>query len=318
MGSRTTECQTTAPDLHLPITKGVANRDIKEIEAEFTYYKDPGDGKPPHQAFIDRPETFARPAETVTKIVRNIRGDEDQYTLDKTGFQAVKHTSQEKDFLDEERIKSVYYPEIEELMKKVYVATLNPSNAYPADVPSTGATRIVIWDITIRRQSDDSKAPHAQSRENRGPVRRVHIDQSYDAGPERVQYELPEEAAQLMRSRFQIINAWRPIKTVRKDPLGVCDARSVAEDDLVAVQLVFPDRIGETFAVKANEMHRWYHLREQTPDEVMLIKCFDSETNGRARRTPHSAFVDKGMLGEADRESIEVRALVFHGNDDGR
>ena len=92
---------------------------MKEIEAEFTYYKDPGDGKPPHQAFIDRPETFARPAETVTKTVHNIRGQEDQYSLDKTGFQAVKHVSQEKDFLDEERIRNVYYPEIEELMKKV-------------------------------------------------------------------------------------------------------------------------------------------------------------------------------------------------------
>ena len=146
----------------------------------------------------------------------------------------------------------------------------------------------------------------------------MHIDQSYDAGPERVEYELPEEAAQLMQSRYQIINAWRPIKTVRKDPFAVADARSVAEDDLVPVQLVFPDRIGETFAVKANESHRWHYLREMTPDEVLLIKCFDSETDGRARRAPHSAFVDKGMLEEADRESIEVRALVFHGDNEGK
>ena len=191
---------------------------------------------------------------------------------------------------------------------------MHPSN----NVASTGATRVFIWDITIRRQPDDSKAPHAQSRENRGPVRRVHVDQSYDAGPERVHYELPDEAPRLLRSRYQLINAWRPIQAVRKDPLGVVDARSVAEDDLVPVQLVFPDRVGETFAVKANAAHRWHYLRGQTPDEVMLIKCFDSETDGRARRVPHSAFVDRGMLDEADRESVEVRAIVFHEDDGGR
>ena len=142
----------------------------------------------------------------------------------------------------------------------------------------------------------------------------MHVDQSYAAGPERVQYELPNEASRLLRSRYQLINAWRPIRTIGKDPLGVVDARSVAEEDLVPVQLVFPDRVGETFAVKANAAHRWHYLREQRPDEVLLIKCFDSdEMEGRARRVPHSSFVDRGMLGEADRESVEIRAMVFHG-----
>ena len=102
------------PDIHL-------DEDTKELEADFTYYKDPGDGTKPHQAFIDKPETFARPSETVTKTVRNIRGQEHLYTLDTTGFQVVRHASRETDFRDEQRIKDVYYPEMEELLKKVYV-----------------------------------------------------------------------------------------------------------------------------------------------------------------------------------------------------
>ena len=62
-----------------------------------------------------------------------------------------------------------------------------------------------------------------------------------------------------------------------------------------------------TFSVKYNPDHRWYYLSEQTPDEVTLIKCYDSETD-RARLTPHSAFLDASSPKEAPhRESIEIR-----------
>lgn len=61
--------------------------------------------------------------------------------------------------------------------------------------------------------------------------------------------------------------------------------------------------------------HRWFYLFEQSPKEVMLIKCFDSKTDGRARRVPHSAFVDEAFEDAEARESIEIRALVFHPDD---
>lgn len=63
--------------------------------------------------------------------------------------------------------------------------------------------------------------------------------------------------------------------------------------------------------MKYNPNHKWYYLSNQTPEEVTLIKCYDSEVN-RARLTPHSAFLDATSPKEAPhRESIEVRALVF-------
>lgn len=182
---------------------------------------------------------------------------------------------------------------------------------------STGASQVFIFDHTIRRQSSDKRLTDQAnaSQALRSPVQRVHIDQSYKAGPERVQHHLPESASRLLKGRYQIINVWRPIKTIRKDPLGVADATSVPEEDLVPVQLIYPDRVGETFTVRPRDSHRWYYLREQTPGEVILIKCFDSKVDGRARRAPHSAFVDPGAEGEKARESLEVRALVFHPDD---
>ena len=178
---------------------------------------------------------------------------------------------------------------------------------------STGASKIFIFDHTIRRQSNDNRDSATPAL--RGPVQRVHIDQSYKAGPERVVYHLPEESEQLLKGRYQIINVWRPIKTIFKDPLGVADANSVPDSDLLPVQLIYPNRVGETFTVRPNEQHKWYFLYGQRPDEVTLIKCFDSKTDGRARRVPHSAFVNPATEAEKPRESIEVRALVFHPDD---
>ena len=66
-----------------------------------------------------------------------------------------------------------------------------------------------------------------------------------------------------------------------------------------------------TFSVKYNPDHKWYYLSNQTPEEVTLIKCYDSEVD-RARLTPHSAFLDETSPKDAPhRESIEIRALVF-------
>src|SRR4029077_17224688 len=125
---------------------------------------------------------------------------------------------------------------------------------------------------------------------------------------------LPAEAEELLRGRVQIINLWRPIHgPVQDAPLAVCDALSVAPEDLLASDLVYRDRIGETYSVTYNPAHRWFYLSAMTPDEALLLKCYDSSTDGRARFAPHSAFTDPTAPADAPlRESIELRTLVFH------
>lgn len=87
-----------------------------------------------------------------------------------------------------------------------------------------------------------------------------------------------------------------------------------AEDpkDLLATDLVYPDRIGEIYHLAYNPHQRWYYFPDIRRDEVLLIKGYDSRHDGRARFTPHSAFQDPHTPpGAAPRESIEVRALAF-------
>ena len=142
----------------------------------------------------------------------------------------------------------------------------------------------------------------------------MHIDQTYEAAVKRVHQLLGADAPRLLQGRVRLGNVWRPIAhAVHHRPLALADWRTLAPDgaELVPVKYVYPDREGATFSVRFRAAHAWWYLSEQRPDEVTLIKCYDSETD-RARLTPHSAFADASSPAEAPhRESIEVRALVF-------
>jgi hypothetical protein len=96
-------------------------------------------------------------------------------------------------------------------------------------------------------------------------------------------------------------------------PLAVCDALSVKAEQLIASDLVYQHRVGETYSVTYDTRHRWYYVPRMEADEVLLLKCYDSKIDGRARFAPHTAFVDPATPTDAPpRESIELRALVFH------
>jgi hypothetical protein len=90
---------------------------LHHVKTTLNYYKDPGDGSGPAPSYVNRPETYYRPAETVEVTVTDITGSELDYTLDGNGFQIYYHESKEKDFLDDEKIKQEYYPETEQLLK---------------------------------------------------------------------------------------------------------------------------------------------------------------------------------------------------------
>jgi hypothetical protein len=137
----------------------------------------------------------------------------------------------------------------------------------------------------------------------------VHNDYSAKSGPRRVWDHLPaEEAEQRLRSRFAEINVWRPIRgPVESTPLALCDARSIDAQDFVPVHLVYPDKVGESYYFTHNPNHRWFYFPRLEKNEVILLKCYDSKEDVRARFTAHTAFDDRTRPPDAPpRESIEV------------
>ena len=76
--------------------------------------------------------------------------------------------------------------------------------------------------------------------------------------------------------------------------------------------MVYQDRTGEIYHGLYNPDHRWYYFPKMRADEAVLIKCFDSATDGRARFSLHTGFDDPTTPADAPpRESIETRALLF-------
>ncbi|RYP40176.1 hypothetical protein DL767_001891 [Monosporascus sp. MG133] len=263
----------------------------------------------------------------VTRPVADLRAARDpaDFTLDSAGFALLRSPAAEKKFVDDAAVRGGYYSEVEALLRAHY----------------PGIKKVVIFDHTIRRRTHDAA---------RGPVQLVHVDQTPAAAAARVRRHLPaEEAEELLRGRFQIVNVWRPIGHPASDhPLAVVDWRSTRPADFVPVDLLYPKRAddkdddrgrevrpdeatlastegyevrGETFGVRSSEDHRFYYARDMTPDEVLLLKCYDSFGEGEqplgrpgvAVRTPHTAFEDPQTPADAPpRQSIEVRCLVFY------
>ncbi len=223
--------------------------------------------------------------------IHNARALLSQLSLDRQGFAVAHQETAVANFYDEKEVRAVYYPEVERMVKEF-----------------TGAVKVHVFDHNVRCR------PMAKRRENgaQEPVKVAHNDYTLKSGPQRVRDLLPNEADALLRNRFAVINVWRPIAgPVQESPLAVCDAQSMVQEDFVKHVLRYRDRDGEVYSVAYNPNHRWYYIPNQKKEEVLLLKCYDSDER-RSRFTAHSAFEDPTSPHDAaPRESIEVRTLVF-------
>jgi len=265
------------------------------VPTTLNYWNDPGDGSKPTPIFIGKGRiSNERPHLAHDVVVTDVSGDEDLYSLDSHGFQYVRHESRETDFTEEQAIRETYYKECEQLLKDV-----------------TGAGRVHIFNHKVRRGPTQWHHLGLKNLANRGPVTKTHVDQSYDGAELRLRWEFPDDADALVERRYQIINIWRPIKTILKDPIAVADSKSVPDADLVEAVMVEDDFHGESWVVRHSSDHQWYYKHRMTPSDVLLIKCFDSNTSV-ARRSLHSAFEDSVHRDAESRQSIEVRCLVCY------
>lgn len=145
----------------------------------------------------------------------------------------------------------------------------------------------------------------------------MHKNYTEWSGPQRVRDLLPDEADELLKHRFAIVQVWRAInQPIESNPLAICEARTLATGDLIASERRYPDRVGETYQVSHNPDHKWFYFPRMRRDEALVFKVYDSATDGRARFTAHTSFDDPtSPAGARPRESIEVRTIAFFGDD---
>lgn len=105
------------------------------------------------------------------------------------------------------------------------------------------------------RSSSEPKMDFVKQKiEHVGPMRRCHVDVAPGGVEEAVVKRIGEEFMKPIAGRWKIINAWKPIKTVERDPLGI--ANLVPDEDLIAIQRFRPDGSlsEERYMVKAGEL----------------------------------------------------------------
>lgn len=219
------------------------------------------------------------------------------FSLDKHGFSLHDFKTAHGDWEDDEKVKSSFYPEVVEFLKK-----------------TTGAKRVLVFDHTIRSKSNQAKKLTQETNTSqRAPVMLVHCDYTAESGPVRVRQLLGDEAEDLLSRRVAFFNVWKPIhRTVEERPLAMCDVTSAPQDDFFKLHLRYRDRNGENYVMRYSPTHRWWYFPKMTTDQVIILKTYESETDGRARFVGHTAFEDPTSPADAPmRESVEIRTIAF-------
>jgi hypothetical protein len=262
-------------------------------------YLVPGEKKPIYfasQGGADAALNISAQFEERTVSILDARALPAPASLDAEGFTLVAQRSGVANFYEQ---REHWLPQYETELRELYL-------------DATGGLDIHIFDHTLR---SDSAAVRGEQT-TREPATVIHNDYTDASAVRRVRDLLePEVAEQWLAGRFAIINAWRSINgPVLSSPLALCDARTIAGGDLVASERRAEERVGELELVCWNPSHRWYYYPAMRREEVLLIKTFDSASDGRATRSIHTAFRNPlAATGTPPRESIESRAIVRFG-----
>ena len=265
-------------------------------------------------------ENTARRALYFPQVVRDARRiDNPSVTtpecMDRLGVSMAHLDSACTDFYDAADVERVFYPEIEQLLLDFF----------------PGATDALVYnhDIFNRdydgpvREDQDAKNPGV----NTGYVNLVHNDLNDNSGRVRCRELLTQnlrnfgreqrytaaEADAKMSRRFMSINLAKPFETVEQYPFILCAWPSFADQPYITNYRVYDDRVGETTRFTYRADHEWYWFPRQQPDEISMLKCYDSITDGSVSRWSfHSACFDPSAPADAPcRKNIVVRSYVF-------
>jgi hypothetical protein len=245
--------------------------------------------------------------------IRDARAEAASLGLEKSGFELFHRPSAVRDWYDEREVIATYYEECRALAREVSGA----SHAFTFDHLIREPGRQIAGGGIAARGGERITGPEAGG----GYVSGVHMD--YVEGATWREYlALHGEREPIGASRVLVFNFWRPLFDVAdRDPLAVCDGRSVRAEDLCETRIYGYGHAGYSwydigvavYDVAASRAQRWYFYPRMTPDEVLLMKTFDSAgVIGRA--CPHGSFANPAAAPDAPpRRSIELRVLCYVG-----
>ncbi|KAJ0414587.1 hypothetical protein BJY00DRAFT_318671 [Aspergillus carlsbadensis] len=300
-----------------PLPLHARKQNPRNIQTTLNYWPKPLSGnitidfrKPGAEERFNELESLEEEHAVTIHDIRDLR-EHEQPTLEKNGFQYIHDPVPGYDKGEnwsERRIARLFLLRTEELV----------AGLYPA------ATRVLLYTHRIRSQISGPNSP----------AHIVHSDFTPAGAMQHLRSLLSQDELTHLtqrNTRILALNIWRPLRTVRKDPLALCDWSSIQPNkDIIPNRFVFSDGWLEVAKVMHRERHRWWYCSKQLVDEVVVFKQFDSaagttdkgeseeeeERENKERGTSgcivvHSAFVDPEYVDEEPRKSLEIGAFVF-------
>ncbi len=236
-------------------------------------------------------------------------------SMDRLGVSLAHCESQCRNFYDHEEVERVFYPEMERLLLEFF----------------PGAADALVYNHDVfdkhyagdRTEDQDNKNPginanyanlvHNDLNDNSGRVRCRELLTKNLRNFGREQHYTEAEADAKMARRFMSINLAKPMETVQQNPFVLCAWPSFADQPYITNYRIYDDRVGETTRFTHRPDHEWYWVPQQQPNEVSMLKCYDSVTDGSVSRWSfHTAAIDWTAPADAPcRKNVVVRSFVF-------
>ena len=235
--------------------------------------------------------------------------------MDRLGVSLAHLESKCANFYDSAEVERVFYPEIEKLLLDFF----------------PDATDALVYNHDVfdkdyagdRTEDQEAKNPGVNARyanivhndlnDNSGRVRCRELLTKNLRNFGREQHYTEAEADAKMSRRFMSINLAKPMETVGQFPFVLCAWPSFADQPYITNYRVYDDRVGETTRFTYRPDHEWYWFPRQKPNEVSMLKCYDSVTDGSVSRWSfHTACTDPTAPADAPcRKNVVVRSYVF-------
>lgn len=230
-----------------------------------------------------------------TVDIEDRRGSMGAPSLEIEGFALYPHRSAVRNFRDLDEVARINAPELRTLLLEL-----------------SGADEVVMNPTGVLRFGE--RSPDSGALNNSRPARFVHVDVSDVTAKIFADRSAPSNREYYRSAHY---NVWRVLTPPPQDvPLAVCDARSVAPEDIVLADAIFdmmdtPEWSFEGVVIKYNAAQRWAYFSNMSPDEVLVFKTNDSDPSYPSQ-VPHSAFNDMDCPADVTpRASIEMRGIAY-------
>ncbi|CZT15620.1 uncharacterized protein RCC_01465 [Ramularia collo-cygni] len=223
--------------------------------------------------------------------------DSTQFNLDTNGFCVInaKTTLPVKAALeDPDAVKMAHIEEISTLLYRKFPEY----------------RRLEHIDFVIRKRHEQFPSDRFAKIEHQQPAMLAHSDYSLGGTAMQLEATFPGQEQYFSSREYDLINIWRPLVGPNDDwPLALCDYTSIdLERDIVNGDLIYVERIGENQILHHNKRHRWYYIKGQQPDDIMVFRNEDS--TGKRAKAFHCAFNNPESNG-TPRQSCEIRFVAF-------